>query len=171
MAGEFPRACRRGFQGAVVFVPEIFGSFLRESIREDSDVVFGGHGSVSGGLWSVGWKWTARWAGELGSDLGSDPGLVELLLVEEELLLLLHRLLLVEALPLPLVQAAGEGARAAAHVAEKGEVAEKLREGSGTVAKEQTRIRHDKRSTGFFRGRRRAGFSKKDGEKGFREIF
>lgn len=107
-------------------------------------MVFGGHGSVSGGLWSVGWKWTAGWAGELGSDLGSDPGLVELLLVKEELLLLLHRLLLVEALPLPLVQAPGEGARAAAHVAEEGEVAEKPREVSGTVSKEQTKRRHYK---------------------------
>lgn len=87
--------------------------------------------------------------------------------MEEELLLLLHRLLLVEALPLPLVQAAGEGARAAAHVAEEGEVAEKLRGGSGTVSKEQTRRRHDKGSIGFFRGRRRAGFSKKDADEGF----
>lgn len=106
-------------------------------------MLFGGHGGVSGGLSAVGWGRTAGWSGELCSDLGSDPGLVELLFVDQELLLLLSRLLLVEALPLPLVEAAGEGAGAAAHVAEEGEVAEKLREGSGTISKEKIGRRHD----------------------------
>ena len=58
---------------------------------------------------------------ELGADVGANASLIELFLLFEESLLFVSGALLVHALPLPLVDAAGEGAGAAAHVAGEGE--------------------------------------------------
>lgn len=52
---------------------------------------------------------------ELGPDLGPNAGLVELFLVLEKTLFFFFGFLLVEALPLPLVEAAGESAGTATH--------------------------------------------------------
>lgn len=80
-------------------------------------MIIGGHGAEIGvGLWAI-----IGVSGEIGSDLGSDPGLVELFLLIEKLLLFVFGFLLVESLPLPFVEAAGEGTRTAAHGTEEGE--------------------------------------------------
>lgn len=71
-------------------------------------------------------------SGDFGADLGADTGLVELLLLVKEGSFFVPGALLVHALPLPLVQAAGEGARTASHGAGRHEGGEKLRELFGT---------------------------------------
>lgn len=59
--------------------------------------------------------------GEIGTNLRAEAGLVELLLLVEEVSLLLFGELLVHALVLPLVEAAGEGAGPTAHGASGGQ--------------------------------------------------
>lgn len=59
--------------------------------------------------------------------MGSDTGLVELFLLSEESFLFLFGFVLLEAFPLPFVEAAGKGTGAAAHGAEEGEGVEKVR--------------------------------------------
>ena len=57
----------------------------------------------------------------------------------EKSLLFLSSSFLVHALPLPLVYAAREGPRPAAHVSSEDEIAEELRESSGTFKKDRRR--------------------------------
>lgn len=96
-------------------------------------MVIGAHGAVVRVGLSVTW-WLLR--SEFGADLGPDPGLVELLLLIEESFLFLFGFLLVHALPLPFVEAAGEGAGAAAHGAEEGEGVEEGWGGGGVWSTE-----------------------------------
>lgn len=88
-------------------------------------MVSGAHRTVT-----VGWVRVYRWvglAGEFGPDLGADSGMEELLFLLEESLLFLFGPFLMHALPLPLVDAAGEGPGAAAHGPGEDESAEELR--------------------------------------------
>ena len=76
-------------------------------------MVIGAHRAVAGFRAFVG-KWVG-FSGEFGSDLGADSSLVELLFLFKETFFFLLRSLLVHSLPLPLVDASGEGSRTSAH--------------------------------------------------------
>lgn len=97
-------------------------------------MVSGAHRAVTSGRVS-GWI-RVGFSGEIDTDLGADSGLVDLLFLLEKAILFLSGSLLVHALPLPLVYAAGEGAWPAAHGAREDESAEELREGSMTLQKD-----------------------------------
>lgn len=70
-------------------------------------------------------------------NLGAETSLVELLLLVNKALLLIASLLLVKALPLPLVETTREGPRAAAHEAGPEERGRRAAwEGSGCISKD-----------------------------------
>lgn len=91
--------------------------------------------ALAGGGWIDGIRLGGA-SDELSADLGAKTSLVELLLLVEETLLLIPGLLLVEAFPLPLVEAAGEGARSAAHGADGYAGGEETVEDSRSFSKE-----------------------------------
>ena len=97
-------------------------------------MIGGAHRAVTGGRLS-GWI-RVGFPSDLDTDLGADSGLVDLLFLLKKALLFLSGPLLVHALPLPLVYAAGEGAWPAAHGTREDESA-KLREGSMTLQQDR----------------------------------
>lgn len=97
-------------------VPEVFGAFFDEAIGEGFDVVVRGEGAVGGGGGGL------VVGGEGGADVGANASLVELLLLFDESVLFVSGELLVHALPLPLVHAAGKGSGTATHASERNPV-------------------------------------------------
>lgn len=98
-------------------------------------MVAGAHRAVTGGR--VSGRIRVGFPSEFDTDFGADSSLVDLFFLLEKPILFLSGSLLVHALPLPLVYAAGEGAWPPAHGAREDESAEELREGSMTLQKDR----------------------------------
>lgn len=95
--------------GPIIVVPQILSARFDKTVGEGLDLGLGRHGGVG---WALELGWEAR---NVSPDLGAETGLVELLLLVEKAFFLVTGFLLVEALPLPLVEPAREGSWAATH--------------------------------------------------------